>query len=204
MILCYWMEIDSILSIMSRRVGTAAMKKAGRAEAASKPVAAETDPGGIDRDQPFDLYVTPGYLVRRLHQIVVALCHDHWRGLDLSPVQYAALMAVRANPGIDQRGLARAVAIDRSSIGTVSEQLDGRGLIERRPGRRDKRNKELYLTAPGAVLLRRAHKLAWEIQDRILAPLGPAQRDVFVTLLTKLVDENNEFSRAPLDLTGLA
>ena len=111
---------------------------------------------GIDQAEPFDLYETPGYLVRRLHQIVVSACHEQWGDLSISPLQYAVLMAVRAFPGIDQRGLARAIAIDRSSVGTVSEQLDRRGFIERRVGTRDKRNKELFLTEAGG------HATRWD------------------------------------------
>jgi MarR family transcriptional regulator, lower aerobic nicotinate degradation pathway regulator len=152
--------------------------------------------------EPFDLYETPGFLVRRLHQIVVSLCYEGWGDLDISPVQYGALMAIRAFPGIDQRGLSRTIAIDRSSIGAVGEQLERRGLIERRASTRDKRNKELFLTAKGVSLLRRAHPIAWEIQDRILAPLAPKERREFVRLLAKLVESNNALSRAPLDPTG--
>lgn len=152
--------------------------------------------------ETFDLYETPGFLVRRLHQIVVSACYEGWGDLDLSPVQYGALMAIRAFPGIDQRGLSRAIAIDRSSIGTVSGQLERRGFIARRTGTRDKRNKELFLTAKGAAVLRRAHPVAWEIQDRILAPLNSAERRDFVRLLAKLVESNNTLSRAPLGATG--
>ncbi len=159
-------------------------------------------PAGLDQDQPFDLYKTPGHLIRRLHQIVVSLCYEGWGDLDISPVQYGALMAIRAFPGIDQRGLSRAIAIDRSSIGTVSGQLERRGLIERRAGTRDKRNKELFLSEEGAAVLRRAHPIAWQIQDRLLQPLSPRERKEFVRLLTKLVECNNALSRAPLDLTG--
>ena len=165
---------------------------------ARKPAAAK----GVDQHEPFDLYETPGHLVRRLHQIVVSLCYEGWGALAISPVQYGALMAIRAFPGIDQRGLSRAIAIDRSSIGTVSGQLERRGLIERRTGARDKRNKELFLSAKGAAVLRRAHPLAWAIQDRILAPLDAKERRLFVALLAKLVDSNNTLSRAPLGPTG--
>ena len=157
---------------------------------------------GIDREAAFDLYKTPGFLIRRLHQIVVSACYEGWGDLDISPVQYGALMAVRAFPGIDQRGLARAIAIDRSSIGTVSGQLERRGLIARRTGMRDKRNKELFLTAKGAAVLRRAQPLAWDIQGRILDPLHPEERAEFVRLIAKLVESNNALSRAPLDATG--
>ncbi len=158
--------------------------------------------GAAAAGEPFDLYETPGFLIRRLHQIVVSACSEGWGDLDLSPVQYGAMMAIRAFPGIDQRGLSRAIAIDRSSIGTVSGQLERRGLIARRTGRRDKRNKELFLTAKGAAVLRRAHPLAWEIQDRILAPLDAKERVDFVRLLAKLVESNNTLSRAPLQPTG--
>lgn len=154
------------------------------------------------RGEPFDLYETPGFLIRRLHQIVVSACREGWGDLDLSPVQYGALMAIRAFPGIDQRGLSRAIAIDRSSIGAVSGQLERRGLIARRNGTRDRRYKELFLTAQGAAVLRRAHPLAWEVHGRILAPLRPEERAQFVRLLAILVESNNDLSRAPLDATG--
>jgi DNA-binding MarR family transcriptional regulator len=157
---------------------------------------------GIDQDEPFDLYKTPGHLVRRLHQIVVSLCAEHWGDLDISTVHYGALMAIRAFPGIDQRGLSRAIAIDRSTIGSVGGQLERRGLIERRTGTRDKRNKELFLTAKGAALLRRAHPIAWQIQARLLSVLEKDERGEFVRLLEKLVERNNALSRAPLDPTG--
>jgi len=165
-------------------------------------VATSAARNGIDRDEPYDLYETPGHMVRRLHQIVVSLCHESWGDLDISPVQYGALMAIRAFPGVDQRGLARAVAVDRSTAGTVSEHLERRGLIERRTGIGDKRNKELFITKSGAALLRRAQVIAWEIQDQLLEPLGESERDAFVKLLGKLVERNNAHSRAPLDLTG--
>ncbi len=84
----------------------------------------------------------------------------------------------------------------------MSGQLERRGLIARRTGRRDKRNKELFLTVRGAAVLRRAQPLAWEIQDRILAPLPARERAEFVRLLAKLVERNNALSRAPLQPTG--
>jgi len=172
-----------------------------RARGKRRPPAGAPVPG-IDQGQPFDLYETPGYLVRRLHQIVVSLCYEQWGDLAISPPQYAALMAVRAYPGIDQRGLSRAIAIDRSSIGAVGEQLERRGLIERRTGTRDKRNKALFLTEAGAALLRRAHPIAWDIQERLLQVLEKKERADFVRLLTKMVERNNELSRAPMDRTG--
>lgn len=154
---------------------------------------------GIDQDQPFDLYETPGHMVRRLHQIVVSLCSDQWADLNLNTVQYGALLAVRRHPGIDQRSLALVIALDRSTTGTVVEALEKRGLIFRQTSQRDRRNKELFITEAGAGLMRKAHPIAWEIQDRLLQPLDKRDRETFVRLLKTLVDANNDLSRAPLD-----
>jgi DNA-binding MarR family transcriptional regulator len=111
-------------------------------------------------------------------------------------------MAIRRHPGVDQRGLARLIAFDRSTTGTVVEHLERRGLITRRTSRRDRRNKELFLSPAGAALLRKAHPIAWEIQDRLLQPLKKRERETFVRLLKTLVDANNDLSRAPLDPTA--
>ncbi len=162
---------------------------------------ANDPPQGIDRDEPFDLYDTPGHMVRRLHQIVVSMCADHWGELNLNTVQYGALLAIRRYPGIDQRSLALVIALDRSTTGTVVEALEKRGLIDRRVSARDRRNKELSLTAAGAELMRQAHPIAWEIQDRLLSPLNKRDRETFVRLMKTLVDAHNDVSRAPLDPT---
>ena len=186
-------------------ISSGAAKRAARGRRAAGPAdrPATAAKAGLDQGQPFDLDVLPGYLVRRLHQIVVSTCLTCWDGLNITPLQYAALMATRAYPGIDQRGLARAIAIDRSTVGTVVGQLDRAKLIARRIGKRDRRNKEIYLTAKGAALLRKAHPIAWEIQDKYLGVLSDSERLTFVDLLAKLVERNNHLSRAPLDLSGI-
>src|SRR5262249_51925572 len=50
----------------------------------------------------------PGHLARRFQQIAVAifLAEVGEAGFDLTPVQYAALATIKANPGLDQVTLA--------------------------------------------------------------------------------------------------
>ena len=161
-----------------------------RADEGTLPSDAPSSPEGIDQDEPFDLYETPGHIVRRLYQIVVSLCCEQWGDLNVTPVQYGALLAIRKHPGI---------AFDRSTTGSVVEHLERRGLISRRVSRRDRRNKELFLTQAGADLARAAQPIAWDIQDRLLQPLKKRERETFVRLLKILVEANNDLSRAPLD-----
>jgi MarR family transcriptional regulator, lower aerobic nicotinate degradation pathway regulator len=144
------------------------------------------------------LYGAPGHLIRRCQQIAVAIFMDETKAFDLTPVQYAALIAVRAQPGVDQTRLVELIALDRSTIGKIVERLEAKALLQRRTGTTDKRTKRLYPTARGKALLDRIAEAVARAQTRILAPLAPAERQRFMTMLARLVDLNNTLSRAPL------
>ena len=153
---------------------------------------------GIDQDQPFQLYDAPGHLVRRLHQIAVSIFLEQARGFRVTPVQYSALSAICAFPEIDQRSLARVIAFDRSTIGSVVERLERRGLITRDTDRADRRYKALNVTPRGAQLLRDMEPRAQAVGEKLLAPLSERDRKTFMRVVAKTVDVNNALSRAPL------
>jgi DNA-binding MarR family transcriptional regulator len=144
------------------------------------------------------VYTKPGYLFRRMQQIAVAIFVEECRAYDLTPVQYAALVAIRTHPGIDATRLSAVIAFDRSTLGSVIERLEAKSYIERKPAREDKRVKLLHLTKKGSALLRNIVPLVDRAQARMLQPLKQADRKTLLALLTQLVDLNNEASRVPL------
>ena len=144
------------------------------------------------------VYAAPGYLFRRMQQIAVALFVEECRAFDLTPVQYAALVAIHTHPGIDATRLSAVIAFDRSTLGNVIERLESKTFIERKPAREDKRVKLLYLTRAGAALLRDIMPAVERSQARILEPLKPDDRKTLTALLKQLVDLSNEASRVPL------
>jgi DNA-binding MarR family transcriptional regulator len=144
------------------------------------------------------VYTAPGYLFRRMQQIAVALFVEECKEYDLTPVQYAAMVAIHTHPGIDATRLSAVIAFDRSTLGSVIERLQIKSLIERRPAPDDKRVKLLYLTKSGVALLRDIKPSVERAQARMLQPLDPADRKKLMALLTQLVDLNNEASRVPL------
>jgi DNA-binding MarR family transcriptional regulator len=144
------------------------------------------------------VYTAPGYLFRRMQQIAVALFVEECKEYDLTPVQYASMVAIHTHPGIDATRLSAVIAFDRSTLGSVLERLQTKSLIERRPAHEDKRVKLLYLTKSGVALLRDIKPSVERAQARMLQPLDPADRKKLLALLTQLVDLNNEASRVPL------
>jgi DNA-binding MarR family transcriptional regulator len=144
-----------------------------------------------------DLYEHPGHLLRRAQQISTSLFHDETGG-ELTPVQYAILNRLAANPGIDQVSLSGLVAIDTSTGAAVCARLEEKGLLERKVIPHNRRQRALTITPAGTRLLGELVPAAQRIRQRLLAPLSAEEQRQFMQLLGKLVRENNEQSRAPL------
>jgi MarR family transcriptional regulator, lower aerobic nicotinate degradation pathway regulator len=142
----------------------------------------------------------PGHLIRRLQQIASALFLDQAKAFDFTPVQYAALVAIKNHPGLDQTTLCNEIALDRSTIGDVVGRLEKRGLIKRTSGSADRRTKSVQITAAGRRMIRDIEPAVEATQRLILAPLKANERAAFVQMLKHLVHLNNEHSRAPLRL----
>jgi DNA-binding MarR family transcriptional regulator len=149
-----------------------------------------------------DVYSKPGHLIRRAQQIAVALFMEECAAFDVTPVQYASLVAIREHAGLDATRLSALVAFDRSTLGSVLERLEAKGLIGRSGSSRDKRVKTLRLTREGLRMLRDVEPAVARAQERILAPLRPADRRRLLTLLTELVELNNDASRVPLKIAA--
>ena len=137
------------------------------------------------------LYTKPGHLIRRAQQRAVALFMQECAPLDLTPMQYATLVAVRENPGVDATRVASLIAFDRATTGSVLDRLEAKALLTRRASAQDKRLKLLKLTPAGAKLLARADTHVAQAQQAILAPLKPSEQKTLMQLLRKLIISQN-------------
>jgi len=147
-----------------------------------------------------EYYSMPGHLIRRMHQIAVSIFADRISeaGFDLTSVQFSAMNVVDNFPGIDQATLAGMIAYDRVTIGGVVDRLSRKGYLERRTSDRDRRARELYITAEGKQVLETILPIVRDIQDSILSGLDAGERETISRLLRKAADGANTKSRAPL------
>ena len=149
-----------------------------------------------------DLYERPGFLLRRGHQIAVGIFVQECAAIGLTPPQHGVLVVAGQTPGLDQAGLARALGFDRATIGAVIAGLERRGMLRRRSSSQDRRRKALELTARGRARLDRAQEAIRRTSSRLLAPLSPGERELFVELLTRLTHSLNIESRTPVQPPG--
>ena len=139
----------------------------------------------------------PGHLLRRCHQIGVAIFLEACAENDLTPLQFAVLQTLVNDGAQDQVTLGGATAMDRTSIALLVRNLEQRGLLTREKSSRDQRAKIVTITAAGRKLLNTALPAVESAQRRILAPLDRAEAARLLELLGKLAENNNALSRAP-------
>ena len=129
----------------------------------------------------------PGHLIRRLNQMSTQVFAHHVQlaGFDLTPVQFAALDAVRSNPGLDQAGIAALIAYDRATIGGVIDRLEQKGLVTRSINKRDRRAREVALSDTGHQVYQDLLPTIVRVQGEILEGLTDDEEKQFLRLAKK-------------------
>ena len=135
----------------------------------------------------FDFQHAPGHLIRRAHQLAVAIFMEETGAHDVTPVQFAILNALMQDPGEDQVTLAGKVAFDAATFGSVIGRLESKGWVRREPDAHDRRRKLLWVTPEGEQAALQMKRAVAKAQTRILAPLQASERQQLVRLLGKLV-----------------
>lgn len=143
----------------------------------------------------FEYHREPGFMIRRLHQIATSIFMEKAKQYDVTPIQFAALNAIERHSGIDQRQIARFIAIDRTTMNIVTKRLEERGwIIRTRRGRR----LDLALTSQGRAMLNEVTNSVADHHEELLSPITQKERKTFLSLLERLIEKNNDLSRVPV------
>jgi len=138
-----------------------------------------------------------GHLLRRCHQIAVAVFLEECAQFELTPLQFAVLDSLLGKGAQDQVTLGGAAALDRTTISLVLRKLEQRGLVRRARSAQDQRAKIVSITAAGKALVEAALGAVDTAQQRIVTPLDDDETQRLLQLLQKLANGNNALSRAP-------
>jgi MarR family transcriptional regulator, transcriptional regulator for hemolysin len=128
-------------------------------------------------------------IARRLRQAVDA----ELRVLGLTEATWRPLVYVRRlGDGVRQKELATALSIEGPSLVRILDNLERRGLIERRADESDRRARGIHLTRSGRELARRAAKVGGEVQARVLASVSAAELEACQRVLSGIERELEE------------
>ena len=107
-------------------------------------------------------------------------------GIGLKPAQAGLLRLVAWEPGQSQQALAAKLGTPPSRLVPLVDELEQRGLVERRRDPADRRHYALYLTEDGTRFMKELGKIGAAHEDHICAPLSPAERSQLNDLLSRL------------------
>lgn len=109
--------------------------------------------------------------------------------VDLQPPLFRILNIVAAAEGQPQQSIGEAIEVPPSRMVALVDELEKRGLIERRPDPMDRRIRALYLTEKGRRLLARARTIASEHEEELTRGMSAADRERLTTLLQEIVEQ---------------
>jgi DNA-binding MarR family transcriptional regulator len=122
----------------------------------------------------------------------------------VTPVQFGLLSILISRPGIDQATLGAELGLDPANVAEILRRLEDRNLLTRVVDPQNRRRKLCLATPDGQKFVQRYQKDMQLSQQQLLSPLKPADRQVFMELLGRLVEGNNESGRTSLRPGGEA
>lgn len=127
-----------------------------------------------------------GYQLRRAHTRVFARFAEQFEDLNVTPGQVGLILTVEANPGISQAALARALGVERATLGEALERLLAAGILERRPAPEDRRSHAVHLTADGEQFVERLIPRLEQHERDATSGLSDEERHTLTALLGRL------------------
>jgi DNA-binding MarR family transcriptional regulator len=110
------------------------------------------------------------------------------------PRGYQVLAAAsRGEPG-SQLALAQRLGVDRTVMTYLLDDLETAGLVERRPDPADRRARRVVLTEIGGARLCDVERRLRTVEEHVLGPLAPEERETLRALLRRIATRNEEHS----------
>lgn len=126
-----------------------------------------------------------GLLLAKLHAVGSALNNSALKEFGLRERSYSVLGLACSGLEPTQRELAEFLSLDPSQIVALVDELEGRRLVSREQGRRDRRQKTVLPTPEGERLHAQANKTLAACETETLSALTSSESETLKKLLRK-------------------
>jgi len=131
------------------------------------------------------------FLLAQLGSYAATKFAERLEPLGFAPYHAGIFRILAQNPGVSQQDLAKTLGMHASRLVGVLDELQQRGLVERRPTERDRRLYALHLTSDGEEALRRIGEAAREHHEALMAGLSADQQKELTDLLEVILKNQN-------------
>ena len=133
-----------------------------------------------------DLSAILGLHVRLAHGAIRRHFTASGTGAALTQKQVSVLWFIGSNTGAAQTHVAKQLQIDRASVMSIVNHLQGQGLVERTPSTGDGRRQALILTHKGGIALSAAQATIANHEAWLRARFTAAEVTQLIALLTRI------------------
>jgi DNA-binding MarR family transcriptional regulator len=135
---------------------------------------------------PRDLLLCSAFLLKRLGWFVKDRSHEALESTGLTPQHHAVLSLLDEGTRETQGEIADTLGYDRSHLVGLLDELEGKGLVERKRDPGDRRRQLVSLTAAGNDTLGELRMIARRVEKEFLAPLDAEEKRTLHALLLEL------------------
>src|SRR3954447_6885671 len=140
----------------------------------------------------------PVAIARRFFQICNTAAAEAVADAGLTPLEFAVMAYVNAvdgEPDVEQSRLAARLGVDRNTTSLLVRSLESKKLLEQRGNNTDRRERLIRLPRRGEKLFAKLHPVALVGQRELLEVLEPAERELLLDLLLRVIEENRHLAR---------
>lgn len=130
--------------------------------------------------------VSAAFLIAQVGALAAAKFANLLQPYGFAPQHAGILRLLSKEPGLSQQQLAKRLRMHASRLVGIIDELQNRGILERRPSSRDRRLYALHLTAEGERALALIGQVAREHQNALLAALSEAERASLAEMLARI------------------
>jgi len=140
---------------------------------------------------PKELLTSAAFMLKRLGFMLKDRTMEAFEETGMTPYDHAVLALLHEEPRETQAMIADALGYDRSHLVGVLDELEERGLIERRRDPTDRRRHLVSLTKDGEQALVRLRAVSKQVEDEFFRPLDAKERQTLNELLLRLAREHD-------------
>ena len=139
---------------------------------------------------PEELVESTTFLLKRLGFAVKEQAMEGYERVGLHPYHHAVLIALSEGSHETQGAIADTLGYDRGQLVGLLDELEERGLVERRRDQADRRRHLVQITPEGKRMLRTLRTLSRRLEADFLSPLTEDERATLHALLLCLAHKH--------------
>ena len=129
------------------------------------------------------------FLLAQVGAHAAAKFGERLRSLRLTPADSGILWMLNVSSGVNQQELSAELGLHPSRLVSILDELEGRGLVERKQNADDRRQYALHLTNKGKETLSEIGRVARDHKERLCASLSRAEQETLAEMLSRIADE---------------